>query len=73
MKIYVDEMPKSKHECLFARETHQWDFNHKEEVCFFREVTGDTYCPGIDKCPYLKVYKKPEPVREYPSYFNNCC
>ena len=30
MKIYVDEMPRSKHECLFARETHQWDFNHKE-------------------------------------------
>ena len=77
MKILVDEMPESKHECLFARETHKLDSYHKEEVCFFREVTGDciadTYCPGVHKCPYLKAYKEPAPVREYPSYFTPCC
>ena len=52
---------------------------NKAVICFFRQLTAadadkaSSYCPGVNKCPYLKVYEKPEPVREYPSYFTPCC
>ena len=74
MKILVNEMPDYKHDCLYGYENE-----NKAVICFFRQLTAadadkaSSYCPGVNKCPYLKVYEKPEPVREYPSYFTPCC
>ncbi len=74
MKVLVDEMPDCKRDCLYGYENE-----NNAVICFFRQLTTvDTdkaysYCPGVHKCPYLKAYKEPAPVREYPSYFTPCC
>ena len=66
MKVYVDKMPKNNEECLFHA--------YYSGYCSFNTIKNDRSCKLKNgKCPYLKVYEKPASIREYPSYFNNCC
>ncbi len=69
MKIYVDEMPKNAEECLYAGKV--------PGSCVLRhEGFTDrlSHCKLENgECPCLKVYYEPKPVREYPSYFVDCC
>lgn len=71
MKIFVDKIPVSINECLFKK-------GGMSNMCIFHPdnaMLDYSTCKLTlgEKCPYLRVYEEPEPVREYPSYFMDCC
>ena len=70
MKIYIDKMPASINECLFKGSMPSMCSFHLDKAML--DYSACKLTLG-EKCPYLRVYEEPEPVREYPSYFMDCC